>query len=126
MPTNDPNWLRTLDQATAPELDTMPFGIIQLDRAGRILRYNTVESELSGRDPLKVVGRSFFDEVAPCAAVRNFRGRFEEGMNLREFDETFDFMFDFEAGPVAVSIRLFFGRHTDTMWVVVRRRATDP
>lgn len=51
------------------ELDALPFGAIRLDKDGTILSYNMTESKLTGRDPKKVIGRNFFEDVAPCTNV---------------------------------------------------------
>lgn len=54
--------------------DTLPFGLVQLDEADRIVVYNRAEAELTGCRPDDVLGKRFFDEVAPCTNVTAFRG----------------------------------------------------
>lgn len=68
-----------VDSLTHEELDALPFGAIQLDREGRILRFNEYEANLSNRRAPDTVGRNFFRDVAPCTNVREFHGRFLEG-----------------------------------------------
>jgi photoactive yellow protein len=112
--------LEELAKMTPAELDALPFGAIQLDRAGTILTYNVAESVLSGRDAAKMIGKNFFEEVAPCTNVQGFAGRFREGMARRELREVFRYRFDFEMTPRDVSITLFYSAATDTGWVFVR------
>lgn len=58
--------------------EELPIGVVRLDAAGVILAFNRRESERFGNCARDVVGRSFFEEVAPCTSVKEFRGRFEE------------------------------------------------
>jgi hypothetical protein len=37
-----------MDSLSPAELDSLPFGVIQLDREGKILHYNDYESKLAG------------------------------------------------------------------------------
>jgi photoactive yellow protein len=104
------------------ELDGLPFGAIRLDRDGRILSYNLAEASLTGRDPKRVVGLDFFEDVAPCTNVRDFAGRFRDGVARGELHETFPYRFDFEMAPRLVTVTLFYSATTDSAWVFVRER----
>lgn len=86
------------------QLDKLPFGVIDLDAQATVLAYNRKESELSRLSPEKVIGRNFFTEIAPCTAVKEFQGRFNEFMQGHEQVMTFDFIFSFRDGPVEVEI----------------------
>jgi photoactive yellow protein len=112
--------LERLAKMSPAELDALPFGAIQLDRAGTILTYNIAESVISGRDPGRMIGKNFFEEVAPCTNVQGFAGRFREGMARRELRVVFRHRFDFEMAPRNVAITLFYSAITDTGWVFVR------
>lgn len=68
---------------TEDQLDTLPVGMIQLDRAGTVLKFNQTESSLARVEKAETIGRSFFDEVAPCTRVQEFYGRFVEGVQNR-------------------------------------------
>ena len=61
------------------DLDSLAFGAVELDRDGRILRYNAAEAEISGREQEGMIGRDFFAEVAPCTRSEAFEGRFPRG-----------------------------------------------
>jgi photoactive yellow protein len=56
----------------------LPIGVVRLDAAGVILAFNRRESERFGSCSTDVIGRSFFEEVAPCTSVKEFRGSFGE------------------------------------------------
>ena len=108
-----------LDLMQPEELDALPYGIIQLDAGGRILKYNAVESRLASLPQSRAVGKSFFTEIAPCAKVQAFYGRFREGVVRESLDATFQFHFAFKQRPRDVTVRLLYSRHTRTVWVVV-------
>ena len=102
------------------ELDRLPFGAIRLDREGKILSYNRTEAELAGRQKESVLGKSFFTEVAPCTNVREFAGRFREGVAKGSLHMVFPYVFDDQMEPRNVWVTLFYSNETDTAWVFVR------
>jgi photoactive yellow protein len=110
------------------QLDQLPFGAIRLDREGKILSFNQAESNLSGRKKKNVVGKSFFDEVAPCTNVQEFAGKFREGVSRGTLHTVFPYVFDYEMDPRNVWVTLFYSNETDTAWVFVRddRRISRP
>ena len=114
--------LERADVLTQGELDSLPVGMIQLDREGRVLKYNQAESDLTRVQPQDAVGKSFFDEVAPCTKVQEFHGRFVEGVEKKQLHTVFDYEFKFRDGRQKnVVISMFYSGTTDTVWVCVER-----
>jgi photoactive yellow protein len=87
-------------------LDLLPYGIIVVDEAGKILYYNAREEEIAGRRKEDVVGKNFFTEVAPCTQVQEFYGQFKETMQRVGLVASFDFHFPFPGRPREVEITL--------------------
>jgi photoactive yellow protein len=116
--------LNAVDLYSGAELDALPFGAIQLDRQGTILRFNEYEANLSNRRAPDTVGRNFFKDVAPCTDVKEFYGRFREGLLRGELNVSFDYHFAFRHAPRDVRVTLFFSAPTDTVWVFVQERIT--
>jgi photoactive yellow protein len=111
-----------VDILTQDELDRLPFGVIQLNPLGRILRYNRAESELAGMEPDRVVGLNFFTEVAPCTRVQRFYGAFLEGVAAGELNEIFPYEFEFRDGRRKdVVISMFYSSTSASVWLVVER-----
>lgn len=117
--------LERADGMTPDELDQLPYGMIQLDATGRILRYNAVESRLASLPQAQALGRQFFTEVAPCTKVQEFYGRFREGVVREALDATFQFHFAFKQQPRDVTVRLFYSRRTRSVWVMVSDQQQD-
>ena len=117
---SDVGSLEKLAGLSTTELDALPFGAIQLDHDGTILKYNLAESRLTGREPARVIGKNFFQEVAPCTNVQAFAGRFRAGVARGELREVFRYRFDFEMAPREVSVTLFYSSIASTAWVFVR------
>ena len=116
------NVVERADQLTEEELNALPVGLIQLDPEGKVLTYNRTESRLAGFDPDDVIDRNFFYDIAPCARVQEFYGRFRAGVEARELHEVFPFEFDFRDGRQRdVVITLFYSGQTDTVWLQVTR-----
>jgi photoactive yellow protein len=114
--------LTTVDDYSNAQLDALPFGAIQLDAEGQILRFNEYEANLSNRRAPDTIGRHFFRDVAPCTNVREFYGRFREGINRGELNATFDYHFAFQHAPRDVRVTLFYSAPTSTVWVFVQER----
>ena len=112
------------------EIDTLPFGVIAVDRSGTILEYNAYESEMTGFSRERVLGRNFFHDVAPCTALKEFEGRF--GTFLASHDtsiEPFEFVFPFSRGAQKVTVlflRLNFDSDRATICVMRRLEAPQP
>jgi len=111
--------LHAADAMTPEELDALPYGMIQLDANGRILKYNAVESRLASLPQAQAVGKQFFTEVAPCTKVQDFYGRFKEGVIRESLDTSFQFHFAFKQQPRDVTVRLFYSRRTRSVWVMI-------
>jgi photoactive yellow protein len=111
--------LDQVDDLSAAELDELPYGIIQLDARGVILKYNATESRLAQLPQQEQIGKQFFVDVAPCTKVREFYGRFREGVTAQALDATFHFHFPFVHGPRDVTVRLFYSKRTGTVWVII-------
>ena len=117
-----PDVLERADRLTEQELDNLPVGMIQLDPSGRVLKFNQTESELARMDKAAALGKSFFDEVAPCTKVREFHGRFLEGVATRDLSTTFEYEFKFRDGRRKdVIISMFYSTATESVWVLVQR-----
>jgi photoactive yellow protein len=97
-----------LDRAarlTGGDLDALPFGVIVVDRKGSILEYNSYESDMARISRERVLGRNFFHDVAPCTALQEFEGRFEEFLTSSDTSvEPFMFEFPFTRGSQRVSV----------------------
>ena len=114
--------LERADVLTESELDTLPVGMIQLDRNGRVLKFNQTESDLARVKKDEALGKSFFDEVAPCTKVQEFHGLFVEGVEKKKLHTVFDYEFRFRDGRRKnVVISMFYSATTETVWVCVER-----
>jgi photoactive yellow protein len=125
-PTVAESIIHRLDDLTEEEMDELPYGMIQLDSAGRVLRYNSTEARISTLDQKRQVGRHFFVDVAPCTRVKEFYGAFLDGVAARSLDVTFQYHFAFATEPGDFMIRLFYSARTDTAWVLVADPAGRP
>jgi len=118
--------LMEIEEMGSDELDNLPFGAIRLSLDGEILAFNSYESELSGRDPDDVIGRNFFEDVAPCTNVREFAGRFRDGVDNGKLNAVFPYYFDYEMDPRHVVVTLTYHSPAEHAWVFVRDRRDLP
>ena len=119
-PTLRENLFETIHNFTAPELDALPHGAIQLDTTGKVLAFNQYESQLANKKKEDVIGRNFFTEVAPCTNVQEFHGRFVRGVKEKKLHEKFRYHFAFKQNPRDVVVTLFYSDITNTVWVFVQ------
>lgn len=112
--------LERIDAYTQEEVDALPFGAIQLNREGIILKYNLYEGKLAGRDPQEVIGRNFFTEIAPCTNIQEFAGRFKQGIAEGHLSITFPYRFAFPSRSLDVEITMLASQQSDTGWILVK------
>ncbi len=92
-----------------PELfDHLPVGVVVLDHLGRVAVFNRAEEELARRPRIKVLGREFFREIAPCMDVRDLGGRFVRDIGHKVIDVNVEFSFahPHADGPRDVRVRM--------------------
>ena len=114
--------LSEIDGLTNLELDALPFGAIQLDLQGNILQFNEYEANLSNRRAPEAIGLNFFRDVAPCTNVKEFEGRFRQGVREGSLRVTFPYRFNFKPMARDVMVTLFYSGATSTVWVFVEAR----
>jgi photoactive yellow protein len=103
------------------EYDRLPFGFITVDADGVIAGYNAFESSYSGLRPDDVIGRSFFRDVAPCTAVREFEGRFRNMITGEEDGVArFRYVFRFAGGDRLVQVAMTFISSESRGIIIVR------
>jgi photoactive yellow protein len=89
------------------ELETFEHGITRLDSTGTVRVFNKAEERFASRKAEDTIGLNFFREVAPCAAVRDFQGRFDEFAAAPELtSKTFGFIYPFWLGHKQVKITM--------------------
>ena len=101
------------------QLDDLPVGAIQLDADGRVMRYNKTESSFSEMRAERVVGRSFFREVAPCTFTDAFHGRFRDVSQGRSESELFSYVFNLRR-TWKVLIEMRPGGGDGSVWLFIR------
>ena len=104
----------------AEVFEGLPFGIIRLSGDGIVEAYNDTESSLSRRTAASVIGKHFFNEVAPCANVKGFAGRLAK-MRARAVPATerFAFVFRLPWTSSVVDLALTYDPATDRAVAIV-------
>lgn len=110
-----------LSGMSSSDIDRLAFGAIELDRTGKVLRYNSAEGKITGRDPKAVIGKNFFTEVAPCTNRPAFRGEFDKGVAAGSMNTMFSYTFDYQMKPTQVKVHMKKAIASDTYWVFVKR-----
>jgi photoactive yellow protein len=103
----EPGLLDALESAPPDSIDDFDFGLIVMDRDGRVLGYNQAESQLSGLPAGEVIGRDFFVEIGPCTNNYLIAQRYRDS---GELDEQLDYVFTYRMAPTPVRLRLL-ARH---------------
>jgi len=111
---------RAINSVSQKELDSLPYGVIQVDAEGVVLRYNAFEAGLSGLSKQKVVGKNFFTQIAPCTDLQEFRGRFRKGIAEGKLQCTFRYHFAFQKNPRDVTVTLFYNQADRSVWILVQ------
>lgn len=112
-----------LDRASDAELDSLDFGVIGMDDATQVRRYNRFESAAAGLSPDRVIGHSLFTVVAPCMNNFMVAQRFEDAQQDGSvLDDTIDYVLTLRMRPVKVKLRLLARPGSDLRYVLVHRQ----
>ena len=101
--------------------ELLPFGAIMLDQKGDVLRFNRTESFISGRDVADVVGKNFFNDIAPCAKGQVFYNHFFRAVADGQVNTMFDYQFAYKMAPVNVRIHMKSADASRGIWVFIKR-----
>ena len=117
--------LESLHTLNDDDLDQLNFGVIGLTDTGTILRYNKYETELANRQKETTIGKSFFEEVAPCTNVPIFSGLFFDGVEKDDLHAFVSYFFDFRMTPTHVWIHMYRCTISQTNWILVQKKSKD-
>lgn len=101
--------------------EMLPFGAVLLDRQGNIVKYSRAEGLITGRDPSEVMGKNFFNDIAPCAKGKKFHGQFLRFAQTGDINTMLDYEFDYKMQPVKVRIHLKAAAGGEQCWLFVKR-----
>jgi photoactive yellow protein len=118
---DSPDLFAWLEQASARDLDALPFGLITMNPDGVVTHYNLHESNSSGLTPKRVTGRNFFTQVGPCTNNAMVADRFFREPAL---DAVIDYSFTFRMAPRRVRLRLLRQPDGKRMYLALRDRDT--
>ena len=107
-----------IDEATADELDALPFGVIGFGPDGTVELYSRTESRLAGLSPARVVGKHVFTAVAPCMNNFMVAQRFEDE---DELDATIDYVLTLRMKPTPVRLRMLKSPHAARRYILIQR-----
>ncbi len=107
--------------ADPSRVELLPFGAIMVDQQGDVLRYNHVESGISGRPVTEVVGKNFFNDIAPCAKGQIFYNHFFRAVADGQVNTMFDYQFDYKMAATNVRIHMKSADATRGIWIFIKR-----
>jgi len=99
-----PENVRSAREGRGEMLRRLPFGVVIVDQDATIVDCNKSADELTSNCE-DIIGKNFFQEIAPWAADAAFKGRWDEFTSSREtLLMPFDFTLPGPHGPVDVTI----------------------
>ncbi len=110
-----------LDRMAEKDIDKLAFGAVELDRNGKVLRYNAAEGAITGRSPATVIGKNFFRDVAPCTSKPAFKGVFDTGVREDNLNTMFEYVFDYQMKPTKVKVHMKKALSGGNFWIFVKR-----
>jgi photoactive yellow protein len=84
----------------------LPFGLLELNTAGDVIRYSPASEQFSEVQARDVLGRHFFREVLPEGQFKDFQSRFQLFMLHGQTVDRFSASFDSEEGLIKVQVLL--------------------
>ena len=101
-----PNIAHALESMPSEAIDRLPFGVVRLSAKGGVTFYSKTEGRLSGYGDRPVLGRHFFDAIAPCMNTPSFRARIQEEKRRGTLDFEFGHTGDFDDPARFVRVRV--------------------
>ena len=101
--------------------ELLPFGAIMVNQHGDVMRYNHVESGIAGRSVGEVVGKIFFNDVAPCAKGQAFYNHFFRAVADGHVNTMFDYQFDYKMQATNVRIHMKSADAARGIWIFIKR-----
>ncbi len=108
-----------LSEATAIQLDALPYGVIAMSLDGTVEAYNLAESKLAGLTADRVIGKNFFSNVAPCTNNFMVAHRFQTEADL---DVVIDYVLTLRMTPKKVHMRMLRRHDASRMFLIIQRR----
>jgi photoactive yellow protein len=113
-----PDAQRQLDAMTVAQLDALAFGVVRMDHDGVVTFYNASEASVSGLSGPRVLGKHFFQDVAPCTNNYLVAQRYADEPEL---DASLDYVFTFRMRPTPVRLRLLRSASSVHQYLLVER-----
>ncbi len=111
-----------LEARSQSDIDALGFGVIGIDLAGIVRRYNRFESSAAGLSPERVLGNPLFTVVAPCMNNYMVAQRFEDASQTgASLDASIDYVLTLRMRPVKVKLRLLAPVGAAVRYVLVDR-----
>lgn len=112
-----------LGDATERSFSRLPFGAFTLDLAGRVIAYAPIVGEDGGPAAARIVGRTFFEEVAPWARNPHIYSRFMDAVETGQIQCLFDFVTEPCPLPLRVHMCMLRAPAASVVRIFIRRAA---
>lgn len=110
--------LAQLEALDTAGLDRLDFGVVGLDEAGTVVRYNLTESRNAVLAQERVIGRPFFEDIGICMNNFMVAQRFEDEAQI---DDTIDYVLTFRMRPTNVKLRLLKNSTCANRYLLIER-----
>jgi photoactive yellow protein len=110
-----------LDDLDDSALDELPFGVVCLNESMTVVRMNRTESEKSGIQRWRAIGRDFFGDVAPGPTNRALAEQIQAFATGRVAAEPIAHTFKRYRGQDPTTIELVRGRSTGRLYLCIHR-----
>ena len=113
---------RRLPDMDPEALEALPVGLFRVDDRG-VVQWAGEQAlrwpDLTAETPEALVGADFFEDVAPAAASALFRGRFLEGVEAGQMDETFVYTYvGAQSSATNLRVQLYSPSDQSDHWIV--------
>jgi photoactive yellow protein len=115
---DSPDLARQIERLSQHQLDTLPFGVILIDRDGTIVFYSHTEAQQSGYGEIPL-GRNLF-EISPRMRSSDFQGRIKRAMDEGPVDLEFGWAGDLADPTRDLRLRVISSSNNG-LWIFIER-----
>ena len=112
--------IEELEKKTDEELDQLDYGVVASNSDDHICtRYNKYEADLAGLIKKDVIGKNFFEDVAPCTNNFLVYNRF---VVEKEINDELDYVFTYKLSPTKIKLKLLKSNKFSNEYLLVLKK----
>lgn len=111
-----------LNKLSPAEINLIPYGVILLNSDATILNFNNYEAAIIKRTASELIGKNFFEDVAPCFKVPDFYDKFKLAAETGDVNIVFEYYLKNNIYDLKIKVHLLNDvEDKKKIWLLIKR-----